>query len=200
MERLQKQLDFIVEIDRIKTIYRQNVLIHEDRQENDAEHSWHLAVMAMLLKEHFSDPHIDLLKSIKMALIHDLVEIYAGDTFCYDEEGKKDKLEREKESANRLFALLPDDQSEEFHDLWEEFEQAASGEAQFAACLDRLQPLLLNINTKGHTWRKPGVTKEKILQRNAILRDNAPKLWTFVVQAVEDGVAKGYIREYAGKR
>ena len=195
MERLQKQLDFIVEIDRMKTVYRQNVLIHEDRQENDAEHSWHLAVMAMLLREHFNEPHIDLLKSIKMALIHDLVEIYAGDTFCYDEEGKKDKLEREKESANRLFALLPEDQSQEFHDLWEEFEQAASGEARFAACLDRLQPLLLNINTEGHTWRKPGVTKEKILERNAILKDNAPKLWAFVVQAVEDGVEKGYIRE-----
>ena len=193
-ERLHKQIEFIVQIDRLKQIFRQNVITGNARNENDAEHSWHLAVMAVMLLEYVEGPEIDILKVIKMVLIHDLVEIEAGDTFCYDEEANRDKEEREKRAAEKLFSLLPPDQASEIWQLWLEFEGLVSQEACFAACLDRLQPLLLNINTNGHTWKKPGVTSEKVLKRNEILAKHAPRLWEYAKQMIAESVEKGLLK------
>ena len=192
-ERLLKQIEFIVEIDKIKNILRQNVVIGTTRNENDAEHSWHLAVMAILLSEYSTDKDIDILRVLKMVLIHDIVEIDAGDTFCYDEKAHEDKDERERKAARRLFGILPSDQEKEFWELWREFEELKTPESCFAACLDRFQPLLLNYNTKGHTWQKPGVTSEKVIKRNELLEKNAPTLWNFVKEVIEESIRKGYL-------
>jgi len=194
-ERLLKQIEFIVEIDKAKQVFRQNVVIGTTRNENDAEHSWHLAIMAILLSEYANEKDLDILKVIKMTLIHDLVEIDAGDTFCYDEKGYEDKEERELKAADRIFNILPSDQAQEIWKLWREFEEQKTPESRFAACLDRLQPLILNYNTKGHTWQKPGVTSEKVLKRNSIIEKNAPTLWEYVTEIVEDSIQKGYMKK-----
>ncbi|MGE5613574.1 MAG: HD domain-containing protein [Bacillota bacterium] len=196
--RLMKQVRFIVEIDKLKQVLRQNVVTGSNRNENDAEHSWHLAVMAFLLSEYSADKSIDILKVIKMVLVHDIVEIDAGDTFCYDEKGYEGKEERERKAAERLFAILPSDQAQEMMELWREFEELDTPESRFAACLDRFQPLLLNYNTKGHTWQKPGVTSEKVLKRNELLKKNAPGLWEYVSHVVRDSIRKGYLKESNG--
>jgi len=193
-QRLLKQIQFIVEIDKLKQIFRQNVVIGTTRNENDAEHSWHLAAMAILLSEYAADRNIDILKVLKMVLIHDLVEIDAGDTFCYDEKGYEDKEEREQKAAERLFNVLPADQAREIWELWREFEELNTSEACFAACLDRIQPLILNYNTDGHTWQKPGVTSEKVLKRNKLLEENAPQLWEYAKEIIEDSIKKGYLK------
>jgi putative hydrolase of HD superfamily len=192
-ERLLKQIQFIVEIDKVKQIFRQNVVIGTSRNENDAEHSWHLAVMAILLSEYAAD-EVDVLRVVKMVLIHDLVEIDAGDTFCYDEKAHEDKEEREKKAAERLFNILPEDQVKEIWELWREFEELKTPEARFAACLDRLQPLILNYNTKGHTWSKPGVVSAKVLKRNEPLKETTPLLWEYVKEVIEDCIQKGYLK------
>jgi putative hydrolase of HD superfamily len=191
-ERLQKQLDFIVEADKLKNVFRQSAIINPRRRENDAEHSWHLALMAILLLEH-ARGEVDLLKVLKMVLIHDLVEIDAGDTFCYDEAAQGDKEERELAAAGRIFALLPEDQEKALWSLWREFETQETVEAKFAASLDRFQPLLLNHHTQGHTWSKPGVNREKVLQRNDILRDNVPPLWEYAQGIIKKAVKEGYL-------
>ena len=193
-ERLLKQIQFITEIDRLKEIFRQNVLIGSKRNENDAEHSWHLAMLAILLSEYSIDRDIDILKVVKMVLIHDLVEIDAGDTYCYDEKGYEDKEEREKKAAKRLFALLPEDQAREIWELWRKFEELDTPESRFAACLDRFQPLILNAATNGHTWQNPSVTSEKVLNRNSLLKDNAPELWEYAKEVIEDSVQKGILK------
>lgn len=192
--RLMKQIQFIVEIDKLKQILRQNVVIGTTRNENDAEHSWHLAVMAILLSEYSVEKDIDILKVVKMVLIHDLVEIDAGDTFCYDEKGNEDKEDREQKAAKRLFNILPSDQAQEVWDLWKEFEELNTAESRFAACLDRLQPLILNYNTNGHTWQKPGIVSAKVLKRNELLEKNTPALWEFVKEVIEDSIRKGYLQ------
>lgn len=194
-ERLLKQIEFIIEIDKLKQIYRQNVLIGTKRNENDAEHSWHLAMMAMLLSEYAEDKNLDLLHVIKMLIIHDLVEIDAGDTFCYDEKAKEDKAQREEKAAERLFNVLPCDQAEEIMALWKEFEEKETAEAKFAACMDRLQPLILNYNTQGHTWQKPGVTSQKVLKRNEPLKETTPDLWEYAKEIIEDSVQKGILKK-----
>ena len=193
-ERLFKQIKFIVEIDKLKQIMRQNVVIGTSRNENDAEHSWHLAVMAIVLSEYAAAKEIDIARVIKMALIHDLIEIDAGDTFCYDEKANEDKKEREQSAADKLFSILPPDQEEEILGLWQEFEELKTPEARFAACLDRIQPLLLNYNTSGHTWKKPGVTSSKVFKRNEIVEENAPLLWEYVKEVIEDSIRKGYLK------
>ncbi|NLP29463.1 MAG: HD domain-containing protein [Clostridia bacterium] len=194
-ERLLKQIEFITEIDKLKQIYRQNVVIGTSRNENDAEHSWHLAIMAILLSEYVEDEKLDLLRVIKMLIIHDLVEIDAGDTFCYDEKAKEDKAQREEKAAERLFNILPSDQAEEIMDLWKEFEEKETLEARFAACMDRLQPLILNYNTQGHTWQKPGVTSQKVLKRNEPLKETTPDLWEYAKEIIEDSVEKGILKK-----
>jgi putative hydrolases of HD superfamily len=193
-ERLLRQIEFIIEIDKLKQIFRQNAVIGTTRNENDAEHSWHLAVMAMILSEYAVEKKIDILRVVKMALIHDLVEIDAGDTFAYDEKGYEDKEERERKAADRLFNILPSEQAQEFFELWDEFEKLETPEARFAACLDRLQPLILNYNTKGHTWQKPGITSAKVLKRNEPLKENTPILWDYVKEVIEDSIEKGYLQ------
>ena len=163
-ERFSRQMEFIVEIDKLKHIERQSALCDGTRQENDSEHSWHIALMAILFSEYANSLDIDLLKVVKMLLIHDLVEIDAGDTFAYDVIGNADKAKRERKAANRIFGILPDDQKEELLSLWEEFESLSTPEARFASALDKLQPLILSFNNKGWSWKKHSVTSNQILE------------------------------------
>lgn len=193
MSRLAQQIQFIVEIDKLKQVFRQTLLTDASRQENSAEHSWHLALMAMLLAEYAPVPQVDILRVIKMLLVHDLVEIDAGDTFCYDVQGNQDKAAREAEAAKRLFSLLPEEQGTELRTLWEEFEAHETDAARFAGALDRLQPLLQNQQTKGGTWRMHGITRNQVLQRMHPVQENIPALWPFVEQVIEDCVVAGYL-------
>lgn len=193
IERLQKQIDFVLEIDKLKHIYRQTLLLDSSRRENDAEHSWHLGLMAIVLAEYAVSP-LDLSKVLKMVLIHDLVEIDAGDTFCYDAHASEDKAERELKAAKRLFGLLPEDQAEEFFSLWQEFEARESYEAKFAACLDRLQPFLHNYHTEGGTWRIHDVASGQVKQRMAAVEEGSPVLASYVAELLEDAIAQGILR------
>lgn len=195
--RLGRQLAFIAEIDRLKTVLRQTTTMDESRRENSAEHSWHLAVMAIVLAE-YAPEGVDVLRTLKMLLVHDVVEIDAGDAFCYDADANLGKEERERLAAERLFGLLPEDIASELRDLWDEFEAGASGEARFAVALDRLQPLLQNYHTQGGTWRLHGVTDEQILRRMAPIEAGAPELWPVVARVVEEVCAAGYVGRAAG--
>ncbi|MFQ4141015.1 HD domain-containing protein [Chlorogloeopsis sp. ULAP02] len=194
--RLTKQIQFIIEIDKLKQILRQTLLTDGSRQENSAEHSWHIAVMAIALAEYAPDG-VDIFRVIKMLLIHDLVEIDAGDTFCYDVEGNCSKTDRETEAAERLFGLLPADLGNELRFLWEEFEASETPTAKFAAALDRIQPLLHNQQTQGGTWRIHGVTRDRVMKRIAPVEVGAPELWAFIQKLVEDCVAAGYLSSCA---
>ncbi|MCK5850584.1 MAG: HD domain-containing protein [Kiritimatiellae bacterium] len=193
--RLEQQIKFIVEIDKLKNVYRQTLLMNGQRKENDAEHSWHLSTMAILLAEYAAEPGLDLMRVIKMLLIHDIVEIDAGDTFCYDEKGAMDKEERETRAAERIFAILPSDQSKEIRSLWNEFESRLTPESCFAAGLDRLQPLLHNYNTGGAAWQEHGVTSSQVFARNRHMADGSPMLWAFAENMIRDAVKKGYLSE-----
>jgi putative hydrolase of HD superfamily len=190
---LQQQISFLTEIDELKQILRQTVLLKDLRQENDAEHSWHLAMMVVLLSEYSNENEIDVLRTVKMVLIHDIVEIDAGDTFCYDVHDREQKTMKEREAANRIFGMLPDEQAGEFKLLWEEFEEMETPEARFAAAVDRLQPLLLNFNTRGHAWRKHGVTRSQVIERNMHIEKGSVELWEFAKQLIDDSVRKGYL-------
>jgi len=196
MNRLDQQIEFILEIDKLKKVYRQSFIMGGERMENDAEHSWHLALMSILLAEYArtDEAEFDLLHVLKMVLVHDLVEIDAGDTYCYDKEAARDKLQREKKAAERLFSLLPPDQAGEFRSLWEEFEERRTPEALFAAALDRLQPVLLNYHTEGRSWKRHGVTLEQVLERNSSMREGAPQLWDYTQEILEKAVEKGYLK------
>lgn len=193
-ERLKKQIDFIVEIDKLKGIFRQSYIVDGSRKENDAEHSWHLAVMAFMLSEYYGGDALDIQKVMKMVLVHDLVEIYAGDTYCYDEKDYEDKCEREKAAADTLFGMLPEDQCKEFMELWREFEDCNTDEAHFAAVLDRLQPLLLNYNAKGKSWIEHNIHKDQVLQRNSMVLKKEGPVHDFVLDMIEEAVAKGYLK------
>ncbi|NLX65032.1 MAG: HD domain-containing protein [Clostridiaceae bacterium] len=193
-ERLKKQIQFIVEADKIKNIFRRSKIHDGSRRENDAEHSWHLALMTFLLSE-YSKEKIDVLKVIKMCIIHDIVEIDAGDTFCYDSKGNLDKQEREQKAADRIFGLLPEDQASELRNLWEEFDAMETPEAKYAAALDRLQPVLLNYLNKGGTWQEYNIKKEQVIKRIGQIEEGAPGLWEFVSWLIDDAVAKGYLTD-----
>ena len=195
LKRLQKQMEFIAEIDKIKHVTRKTLLMDGSRHENDAEHSWHLGVMAILLSEYSNEKGLDVLRVLKMVLVHDIVEIDAGDTFCYDERGILDKREREEKAADRIFSILPDDQAREIRGLWEEFEECKSPEARFANSLDRLQPLLHNYRTCGRSWKEHGITRDKVLSRNKPIQKGSRRLWTYVEQLIEDSVDRGYLPE-----
>ena len=192
-ERLKKQLDFMIELDKMKNIYRQTYVLHEDRKENDAEHSWHLAILAFMLEEYAAEP-IDTLKVIKMVLLHDVVEIDAGDTYLYDEEGYKSKAEREEKAAQRIFGLLPGDQRDEYYALWREFEDDITYESRFASILDRMQPLLLNYTKGGIAWKEHGVHKEQVLSRNRPYFDASHELAEVIESVIEDAAAKGWLK------
>ena len=189
-------MEFIVEVDKLKKITRQNYLADGARKENDAEHSWHLALMALVLCEHVrAEEKPDLLRVIKMALLHDLVEIDAGDTYCYDEKANAGKRERELAAADRLFGILPPDQAREFRELWEEFEEQRTPEARFAAALDRLQPLTLNYIAGGKSWREHGITYSQVIKRNSSIGESSPALWKFTLEMIREAVRKGYIKD-----
>lgn len=194
-ERLEKQISFIIEIDKLKEVYRQSQIINSRREENDAEHSWHLAIMAVLLQEYANDSQLDVLKVLKMVLIHDLVEIDAGDTFIYDVKGNESKSEREQKAALRIFGILPEDQGQEYKSLWEEFEARNTSEAKFAAVLDRLEPLLLNSKTEGHTWNKFHIKSEAVFQKNEHVREGSQELAQYVEDLLEECIAKGYLEK-----
>src|SRR5687768_12351814 len=190
--RLGQQLQFIIEIDTLKQVLRQTMIMGGSRRENSAEHSWHLATMALALAEHAGEP-VDILRVLKMLLIHDIVEIDAGDTFCYDAQANLSKAEREQTAAVRIFGLLPSEQGNELHALWEEFEASATPEARFANALDRLEPLLHNYHNQGGTWRAHGISRAAVLRRMAPIEVGMPALWPFVQQVIDASCVAGYV-------
>lgn len=193
-ERLKKQMEFILEADKIKRIGRQTYLSDGIRKENDAEHSWHLALMAILLQEH-SNQELDVLKVITMVLIHDMVEIDAGDTYAYDEAAHATKREREVAAADRIFGILPADQKEYLRQLWEEFEAYETPEAKFAHMLDNFQPLMLNDATDGRSWVEHGVKKSQVLKRNARTAEGSEVIMNEVRKIVDKHVGKGHLQD-----
>ena len=194
-ERIEKQFSFIREIDREKFIGRQTYLSDGERKENDAEHAWHMAVMTILLSE-YANERIDVLKTVTMLLIHDIVEIDAGDTYAYDEEAKKTQKDRERKAAERIYGLLPSDQGERLKALWEEFEACETPEARFARCMDNLQPMMLNAATDGKAWVEHQVELSQILGRNRNTHAGSEELWEYARKNwIDPNVEKGRIRE-----
>ncbi|WP_344930066.1 HD domain-containing protein [Saccharopolyspora gregorii] len=190
--RLREQLVFLAEVDKLKTVLRQSPLAAADRRENDAEHSWHLALMVSVLAEHSDEP-IDVGRTVELVVLHDLVEIYAGDTPLYDDAGRESQQEREEAAADRLFGLLPADQAARFRGLWDEFESRGSPEARFAKAVDRVQPLLLNWLARGGTWRTPGVTADTVRARKAVIGEASTPLWTMVQELIGEGERRGWV-------
>ena len=189
---MNQQIAFILEIDKLKSVIRQTLLTDQSRRENSAEHSWHLAIMAMLLTQYAAAP-VDVARTMKMVLVHDLVEIDAGDTFAYDAAGNVGREERERLAADRVFGILPEAQGRELRALWDEFEAAATPEARYANALDRLQPLLHNANTEGGTWRIHNVKRVQVYKRMEPVRIGLPEIWPVVVKIIEDACATGWI-------
>ena len=190
--RLSAQIAFILEIDKLKSIFRQTLLTDGSRRENDAEHSWHIATMAFVLAE-YADTPVDAGRVAKMLLIHDVVEIDAGDTFIHDEAGHTDKDAREQAAATRLYGLLPPDQASEFHDLWREFESRESDDARFAHSLDRLQPILHNFATGGGTWKLHKVTAAKVEKLLPRIEGGSKRLADYTRALLAEAVARGYL-------
>lgn len=194
-ERLKRQMDFLIEIDKMKSIYRQTILIDETRRETDAEHSWHLAMMAMVLGEYAHSPEVRIDRAVCMVLVHDLVEIYAGDTYAYDDTGNADKGVREKQAADRLFGLLPEEQGLFFRRHWEEFDRMESVDAVYANALDCIQPLMNNYMTKGRMWQKNGATSTKVYQRMEKIKKGAPEVYEWVRGLIEESIKQGYLQK-----
>ena len=191
-ERLKQQIDFVLEVDKAKNIFRQTYLADGKRKENDAEHSWHLALMAVLLKE-YANVDVDLSKVVPMVLVHDLVEIGAGDTYAYDEEAAATQEERERAAAEQVFGLLPKDQYQWLKGLWEEFEAYETPEAKFAHTLDNCQPLLLNDATDGISWEEHRVKKSQIYKRNRMTMEGSRVIWEYMETLIDKHVKKGHI-------
>lgn len=189
---LEQKLAFLAEADKMKTILRRTLLMDGSRHENDAEHSWHIALMAMTLFE-YAAPGVSLERVLKMTLVHDLVEVYAGDTFAYDEKGNEDKAERERDAADRLFGLLPEPEGPDFRALWEEFDAEDTPDALYACAIDRLQPLLSNYRTRGHTWKDGTVTSTMVLRRMDPIRRALPAVWPEVERIVADALRQGWL-------
>lgn len=190
--RLAEQLAFILEVEKLKTVLRRTPLLDRSRVENDAEHTWQLALMAMVLAEHSSEA-VDLLRVLKMLLIHDVVEIDAGDTFAYDSVGAASQIARELKAAERIFALLPQDQAREFRALWDEFEAKASAESRFANAIDRLQPLLHNFFTDGGTWNTAGVTSSDVERRMRPIGEASETLGSLSARLIKLAVEQGIL-------
>ncbi|MBN1346842.1 MAG: HD domain-containing protein [Phycisphaerae bacterium] len=193
-DRLARQIQFVLEIDKLKSIYRRSYLLNEQRNENSAEHSWHVAMLAMILVEHVDEP-VDLTRVVKMLLIHDIVEIDADDTFIYDEAAMAGKADAERKAADRIFGLLPEDQRDELIALWHEYEARQTPEARFALAVDRLMPLMHNVSTKGKAWREHGVTSRQVIKVNSRIGDASAELWDFARSRIEEAVAKGHLAE-----
>jgi putative hydrolase of HD superfamily len=193
-EPLSKQIDFILEIDRLKSVVRRASLLDRSRRENTAEHSWQIALMAILLAE-YADPPVDIHHVVVMLLVHDLVEIDAGDTPIYDEQARATQSERERRAADRIFGLLPRGQGQRLRALWEEFEAHETPEARFAKAMDRLQPLLNNYFTKGSTWKEVGVTEEQVIAINQPIGLSSPQLWAYAQELIKDAAHQGFLRQ-----
>lgn len=198
MDRLQKQMEFIVEVDKVKKIMRQTYLSDASRKEDDAEHSWHLALMAVLLKE-YSNEEVDLNKVIPMVLIHDLVEIDAGDTYAYSGESAAVTEARERKAAERVFGILPEDQGKVFRDLWEEFEAYQTPEAKFAHVLDNCQPMLLNDASNGLSWTEHQVRKSQIYKRNEHTAEGSRKIWNYMQSLIQKHIDLGHVIDDSDK-
>ncbi|WP_343208275.1 HD domain-containing protein [Anaerolentibacter hominis] len=192
MERLEQQIAFIKEMDKSKFVGRQTYIGEGARKENDAEHSWHLALMALLLNE-YANEKVDVLKVMSMVVVHDIIEIDAGDTYAYDPEGNKSKRDRELKAADRLFSMLPEDQAAYLRSLWDEFEEAATPEAKFALSLDKMQPMILNDMSNGISWKEHGVCKEQILARNAKTPEGSRTLWNYMEEILNKNIREGNI-------
>jgi len=192
-EKIHNQIKFAITIDEMKNIFRRNLLADGSRRENDAEHSWHLAMLAMLLEE-YSAEKVDIERVLKIALIHDLIEVYAGDTFAYDAKGNEDKHEREIQAAEKLFGMLDPDQGTEIRELWDEFEAMETAESKYANAIDRIQPLILNYLTDGHTWKMGDVTSDKIYKRMDIIRTATPELWHIVEGIINTSIKAGILK------
>jgi putative hydrolase of HD superfamily len=190
-ERLEKQMRFILEVDKLKEVFRQTHCIQSRRPENDAEHSWHLCLAVIVLAEHANTRPIDVLRVLKMVVIHDLVEIDAGDTFAYDTARMAGQHEREAVAADRIFGMLPSDQALEFRALWDEFEERKTPEAKFASAIDRLQPILLNSSTQGAAWKRHGVTEDRVRARNAHIAEGSRVLWEEALRRIAKAVDSG---------
>lgn len=191
---LLNQIAFIKEIDKVKYIQRKTKLFNSDRNENDAEHSWHLALMAIVLAQ-YSDEPIDVLKVLKMVLIHDIVEIDAGDTFIYDSQKNHSNTDEERLAANRIFGLLPKKQAEELIAVWEEFEAGETNEAKFAKAMDRLEPLLQNTSNNGGTWKEFGVGYQKVYEKKSVIKEGSKSLWNYAEGLINESVAKGILKD-----
>lgn len=192
--RLEQQMAFILEIDKLKRVDRQTLIVDGTRPENSAEHSWHIALMALLMVEHIDQrSDIDLLKVVKMLLVHDIIEIDAGDVFAYDEDEERE--EREKKAGRRIFGLLPKDQAEELYQLWREFEERQTPEAHYAASLDRLLPLVQNYLTGGYTWVKYHIPEEKVRKRNQVIIESSRNLWEYAQTIIDQAKEKGYFEK-----
>lgn len=192
-QKLSNQIKFIKEIDKMKTVLRQNWVIDKSKQEDDAEHSWHAATLAMIFSE-YAKPTVNVDRSIKMLLIHDLVEVYAGDTPCFDREVVETQNERELAAADKLYSILDGSQGEELKALWLEFDEEKTDDARYAAAIDHIQPLFLNYYTDGASWRTRTVTREQVYCRNEITKTEIPELWDFVEMAVEECFKKGLLK------
>ena len=193
--RFKKQIEFILEVDKLKHVLRQTILMDRSRRENSAEHSWHIALLVPVLAEYSKDTDIDLFHVMKMLVIHDLVEIDAGDTYCYDDKGREGQYQREETAADRIFGLLPADQAAEFRALWDEFEKRETAESRFANAMDRVQPFLHNYFTDGQTWQANKINSRQVHQRMRPVKDGAPDLWDYVNTLILDAVKKGILAE-----
>jgi putative hydrolase of HD superfamily len=191
---LLRQIEFIKEVDKLKYILRKTKLLNSDRNENDAEHSWHLSLMAIVLAEHTNFP-VDLLKVIKMLLIHDIVEIDAGDTFIYDTQKSHDNTTEEREAAKRIFGLLPDHQADEMIAIWEEFEERQTNEAKFARAMDRFEPLLQNVSNNGGTWTEFGVNYDQVYTKKQVIQQGSNTIWQYAEELINDSVEKGILKK-----
>ena len=191
--RLDQQLRFTAEIDKMTSVLRRTLLIDKSRRENDAEHSWHIAVMALLFSE-YAVEKVDLGRAAKMCIVHDLIEIYAGDTFAYDLKANEDKKQREAAAADKLFSQLPSDQGKEIRALWEEFDAMQTPDAKYAACMDRLQPFLHNTLTDGHTWCESGTNRALVEKRMAVIKEFMPEVYKWIEKNLENAIKKGWLK------
>ena len=193
-DRLDMQLKFSAEIDKMTGIIRRTSLIDKSRSENDAEHSWHIATMAMLFEEYAKEP-VNVPRAVEMCVVHDLIEIYAGDTFAYDVKGNEDKADREKEAADKLFSQLPQEQGKMIRSLWEEFDAMETPDAKYAACMDRLQPFMHNSLTEGFTWIEGGTNRTSVEKRMAVIKDFMPEVYKWIDANIDRAIAMGWLKE-----
>ncbi len=193
-ERFGEQIAFLLEMDKMKNIYRQTRVLHEDRYENDAEHAWHLAMLAIVLKEYANEP-VDLCRVLETVLIHDVVEIDAGDTYAYDAAGNATKAAREQKAADRLYGLLPEEQGKHLRQLWDEFEAQSTPEARFANALDRIQPLMLNYTKHGQSWKEHGTRRTQVEGRMQVVYQGSDTLGEYASSIIARAAAEGLLRE-----